>query len=263
MSGKTDNKWCSWRLGVNIGVYLLLLFVTVLGASLEFNGMSASKIVSMYNPVFWTAEYANVIFGVLALIGLLGFVVYRLLSKDHDKVGRRVEIPFWFLSGFGVIWTFAFYYDVQWLALVSMIAYTITAVLIYTELGIGKERVDRSTYWCIYFPFALIAAGALFHMLGQLNIFCAAYGLTWWGMTEFEWALVGMLVLTVIGSYVMVRRPSFVFGSAMVWWSASVAVYQMEMMDNALISIAAVAMALYFAYITFSATIHKSRQLKK
>lgn len=265
MPAKADRTCCVWKQWVNFFAYLLLLFVTVLGASLRFDNTSVPEMVDVYKPVFWTAGYANVIFGILTLLGLLGFVTHQFMATTkHDKYIHNANVPFWFLASFGVIWTFAFYYDVQWLAFVAAIAYTITAFIIYVLLGIGVDRVSNRTYWFVFFPFTLIAAGALFYMLGQFNVFCQAYGWTWWGMTESEWALVGMLALTFAASYIMARRSDVIFGAAMVWWSASVAVYQEVASDNhsIIVTCTAIAMALYFAYVTYSSAIHMPRKVQ-
>jgi len=262
MPSKANKACCIWRQWINVIAYLLMMLVSVLGASLRFDNTSVPGVVSRYNPDIWMAEYANIVFGILSLVWLLAFIVYQLFPKTmHDKHVRRVDVAFWFLSVLGTVWTFAFYYDVQWLALLMGIGYTAAALYLYLDLGIGKERVTHKTYWLVHVPFALIAASALFHMLGQFNIFCQAYGWTWWGTTQSEWALIWLLILTFVGLTFINKRTDMVFGTAFVWWSAGIAAYQMG--HSMIVTTTAAFMALLFAMATYASCFHSPRAVSR
>ena len=239
------------------------MFVGVLGASLQFNNTSIANVAARYNPYFFMKTYAIVIYGVVIYIALLAFIIYQLFPATlGDKEVRKVDVPFWIWTIATVVWNFGFYYDIQWLAFVFQIFSLGSLIFLYLDLGVGKNKASKKTYWLVYFPFTLLVAINFFFMLGQFAIFCIRYNWMWWGLSHTEWTVVMMLVLTFVGSCFMNRRPDMVFGSTFVWGFVAVAFHAMN--SNQHIAMAAELMALYFAIVTYATCFHCPRvEVKK
>jgi hypothetical protein len=258
MSSATTKRCYHWRKWTNVIVYLFVMFVGVLGASLRFNGTTIGNMAQSYSPYFFLQTYSFVIYGVLIYIALLAYIIYQLFPETlMDKEVRKVDVPFWVWAGAFVIWNFGFYYDVVWLAFVAQIAALGAVISLYLNLGVGVNRVGKKTYWLVFFPFCLLTAFSFFYMLSTFSVFCIRYNWMWWGMSHMEWTVVMMLVLSFVGACFLNRRPDMVFGVTFVWGFVGVAFYASGLNDQ--ISMAAKMMALFFAIITYATCFHCPR----
>jgi len=245
----------SWRKWANVIAYLFVMFVSVLGASLQFNNTSIGYVAARYNPYFFLKTYSIIIYGVLIYISLLAFIIYQLFPETlHDKEIRKVDVPFWVWAIATIVWNFGFYYDVQWLAFVFQIVALGALISLYIRLGVGVTRVSKKTYWLVFFPFALLTAINFFFMLMQFNVFCIRYDWMWWGMNQTEWVVVWMLVLSFVGACFMNRRPDMIFGVTFVWGFVGVAFH--SGMFSSAVATAAELMALFFAIVTYATCFH-------
>lgn len=262
MATKTETTYQIARQICNIIVYVALVVITVCACTLPFNNNYFMDIVSKYNPAIMPAAYAVYVLGIAIYVFLLCFVVYQAMShRKHDRVIRSIDFLFWVLVVAEIVWTFGFFYDVQSLAFVGMVIAAVAAFCIYNRVGIGREKVTNTAYWCVHFPFSLIAACTLFKIVSQVSIFCIRYNLIWWGMGETAWAIAALLLILFFGSLFLQYRPDAGFGCAMVWLSASVAVYQNG--QNMIVTSFAYLLVLYFGLVTFSNSMHRPRVAKR
>ena len=199
---------------------------------------------------------------IIIYVFLLCFIIYQAFShRRNDRVIRSIDFLFWVFVVASIVWTFGFFYDVQSLAFIGMIIAAAAAFFIYDKLGIGRDKVTHANYWCVHFPFALIAAATIFGIVSQVSIFCIRYDLVWWGIGHTAWSIAAMLLVGFFGSLFLQLRPDCGFGCAMVWLSAGVAVYQNG--QEPIVTAFAYLMVLYFAILTFANGMHRPRSSKR
>lgn len=247
---------------INIVAYVALVVIAVCAGSVPFNNNYLMDVVSKYNPDFMAAAYSCYVINVIIYVFLLCFIIYQgFTHRRNDKVIRSIDFLFWVFVVASIIWTFGFFYDVQSLAFVGMIIAAAAAFFIYDRIGVGRDKVTRAHYWCVHFPFSIIAATMIFGVVSQVSMFCIRYDLVWWGMGQIAWTVAAMLVIGFVGSIFLQLRPDCGFGCAMVWLSAGVAVYQHG--QEPVITAFAYLLALYFAVVTFSNGMHRPRVCKR
>ncbi len=262
MASKPDVSNNFARQIINVIAYALLIVVSVLSVTLPFNGNHLMDVVAKYSPEFMVPAYCWYINHAVAFVFLLCFVAYQAMPhRRNDKVLRSIDVLFSVFVLANILWTFGFFYEVQTLAFVGMIVAAVSVFLIYNRLGIGRDRVSRTGYWCVHFPFSVMAACALFGIVAELSIFCLHYELVWWGVSETAWNVIAMLVVSFIGSLFLQYRPDAAYGLTLVWLSAGLVVYQNN--QNAVVTSFAYLMALYFAILTFFNALHRPRIGKK
>ena len=262
MATKTEVSNHFARQIVNIAAYVAFVVIAVCAGTIPFNGNYLMDVVARYNPDIVPAAYACYVAHVVVYVFLLCFAIYQALShKRNDKAIRSIDLTFLVFVVASIVWTFGFFYGAQALALIGMFASSIAAFMIYHKLGIGKDRVTGRHYWCVHFPFSLVAAGALFGIVAQTSIFCMHYDLVWWGAGQLGWNMSAALLIAFFGSFILHYRPDVGFGLTLTWLAAGVAVYQNN--ENVLLTTTFALMALYFGLLTFSNAMHRPRVSKR
>jgi hypothetical protein len=263
MATKTEVSSFIARQIINIVAFVALVVIAVCAGSVPYNNNYLMDVVSKYNPDFMAAAYSCYVINILIYVFLLCFIIYQgFTHRRNDRAIRSIDYLFWVFVVASIIWTFGFFYDVQSLAFVGMIIAAAAAFFIYAKLGIGRDKVTRAHYWCVHVPFSLIAATMIFGVVSQVSIFCIRYDLVWWGMGQVAWTVVAMLLVGFFGALFLQLRPDCIFGIAMIWLSAGVAVYQ-GCQDESMVNAFAYLLVLYFGIVTFANGMHRPRISKR
>lgn len=262
MATKTEVSNHFVRQIINIVAFVALVVISVCAGCVPFNNNYLMDVVSKYNPEFMAAAYSWYIMNIIVYGFLLCFIVYQgFTHRRNDRAIRSIDSLFWLFVIAHIVWTFGFFYDVQSLAFIGMVIAATAAFFIYAKLGIGRDKVTRANYWCVHFPFSVIAAAAIFALVGQVAIFCMRYDLVWWGVGQMGWTVIAMLLIGFFGSLFLQLRPDCGFGCTMVWLSAGVAVYQNS--QDPVVAAFSYLLVLYFAIVTFANGMHRPRVSKR
>ncbi|MBM3191583.1 MAG: hypothetical protein FJZ63_02870, partial [Chlamydiae bacterium] len=256
MATRTDASHHLTRQILNIVAYVAFVVVGVCSGVLPFNNNYFMDVVSRYNPDFMVPAYAWYVLNLVVFVFLLCFVIYQAMAhKRNDRSLRSVDFFFLAYVIAHILWTFGFFYNIQPLAFVSMVIGAFSIIMIYHRLGIGQDRVTRTHYWCVHFPFSILTAGALFAAVAQIAIFCIRYNLVWWGVGQVAWTVIAILAIALVGSLFLLNRPDVGFGATLVWLSAGLAVYQNS--QTPVVASFAYLLTLYFAIITYANGLHR------
>lgn len=259
MPTKTENCHNLTRQIINIVAYVAFVVISACAVSVPFNNNYLMDVVSRYNPDFMASGYVWYLFGIFAYVFFLCFIIYQAEKKRrHDVELRALDIPFWVIVVMSIIWTFAFFYDIQWLAFCAVIIKAIAVFYVFFTLGIGKKKASRKHYWCVHFPFSILTAATIFAVISTVAMFCIRYNLIWWGIGQTAWSVVAMLVWAFVVSALMHHRPDIGFGCTSIWLAAGIVVYQNGY--DPIITYTALILALYFSVITYATALHKPRK---
>jgi hypothetical protein len=246
---------------VNIAAYVALVVISVCAMMMPFNSTYLMDVVAQYGPDFMPAAYSWYLMHLVVFVFLLCFVVYQAMkSRRNDRVLRSIDYLFVVFVVANIVWTFGFFYQMQIIALIGMVAGAISAFLIYDRVGVGRDRVSNGFYWCVHFPFSIIAAATIFGLVSEISMFCIHYDLVWWGVTETAWNIIAILVVGFVGSLFLNYRPDVTFGLTLVWMSTGVAVYENN--KDPLVTSFVLLLVLYFALISFKTAMHRPRLSK-
>ncbi len=259
MPTKSDNCQNLTRQIINIIAYVAFVVISACAVSVPFNNNYLMDVVSRYNPDFMASAYVWYLFGLVSYVFFLCFIIYQAeKSRRHDHDMRALDIPFWVIVVMSIIWVFGFFYDIQWLAFCAVLIKAVAVFWIYFTHGIGHKKVSDKHYWCVHFPFSILAAATMFAVISTVAMFCIRYNLIWWGIGQTAWTVVAMLVWAFFVSLFMHCRSEIGFGCTSIWLAAGIVVYQNG--HDPIVTFTALALTLYFAVITYASAFHKPRK---
>ena len=201
----------------NVVALLGTLVVNFLANALPLNGLTTGEISDRLPVYFVPAGYTFSIWGIIYL-GLIGFAVFQALPSQRQSPHLRRLGYFFVLSCLAnVAWLFLWHYLVLPLTLVAMVALLVLLILTYLRLGKNVIDVTATEKWLLQVPFSIY--------LGWISVATIAnassvlYSLGWggWGISEPVWAVIMLVVATVITLTMLVIRRDVAYAAVIVW----------------------------------------------
>jgi hypothetical protein len=205
---------------------LFTIAMNGLANALPFNGLTTAEISDRFQVYFVPAGYVFAIWG-LIYIGLLAFAVYQALpaQRANPRLGRVRGLVA--LSGLAnVAWLLLWHYEQFALTVVVMLALLGLLVAIYLRLGIGREPVSRGEHLSVRLPFSLYLGWISVATIANVTSLLDYWRWSGWGLSAVAWAIVMLLVGTLLALAMRLLRADTVFGLVVVWAFAGIAVKQ-------------------------------------
>jgi translocator protein len=205
-----------WRL-VNAAVLVVVLAANALAATGRMSGSSIGAIANRTSSYFLPADYVFSIWS-LIYVGLLAFTVFQLLPGPAGR--RAVERlgPWWLVSGvLNIAWVSAFCFSQFGLAMVAMLALLGTLIVISERLRPLVAASSLAERLCVAWPFSIYLAWISVALIA--NTFQYAHVVGWGGLgiAEEAWAAGMMVVATLLGWLLVVRRGLWLFPVVVAW----------------------------------------------
>jgi hypothetical protein len=201
--------------------YLAMIGANVLANALPLNGRSTGDVSDAYPSLFTPAGITFSIWGVIYLL-LGAHVLYQLgLFRDRPDTAadsallNRVGVLFSISSLANTAWVFAWHYDRIALSAVLIVVILTCLALISVTLRkadlTGRQRAFIGVPFGVYFGWSTVATVANFTVL------LVSMGWTGFGLSEYVWAVIIVLVAMVIGTTVMLRNRDVAYGLVLIW----------------------------------------------
>ena len=235
---------------------VLALTVNVLANTLPLNGQDTGAISDRFSIYFVPAGYVFAIWG-LIYVGWIAYSIYQALPAQRDSALLRDIAPWYILSGLAnAAWLFAWHYNQFVLSLGIMLVLLAALIVIYRRLEV-QQPASRAEFWTAYATFSVylgwISVATIANATGVLDYL----GWNGFGISEPMWAVIMLVVATVLGLLFSVRRADVAYVSVLVWAFIGIAVKQNS---TPLVSVTAGAAAAVLALSLFF-TVPRSRRL--
>jgi translocator protein len=196
---------------------ILTIVVNVLANALPLNNLSTGEISDNFPILFVPAGYVFSIWGLIYL-ALIAFAIYSITPKGR-KDDRVDSIAWWFVAAnlFNTAWIFLWHYQQFPLTLIAMFGLLVSLLVIYLKLRIGLEKrslVDKllvDTPFSIYLGWVTVAVVA--------NVSQVLFYLGWRSapLTESIWAVVMLVVASLLGLLMIFLRREVAYPLVLVW----------------------------------------------
>lgn len=205
---------------------VIAITVNILANALPINGRNTGAISDMF-PVFFTpAGYVFAIWGVI-YIGWIAYTVYQALPSQ--RANPRLRSIGW-LYVIGALanagWIFCWHYLQFTGTLILMVVLLLSLILIYLRLAPGRSHAPRAERYTTDLTFSVY--------LGWITVATVAnvtdwlFWLGWNGgfVNPQLWALLMMVVATVLGFAFLRRYADIAYSIVLIWSLVGIAVRQ-------------------------------------
>lgn len=219
---------------------LATIVVNALANTLPLNGLSTGEISDRFDVYFVPAGYVFSIWG-LIYIGLVAYATFQALPANKDLNSLR-DIGWLFVLSCvaNVAWLFLWHYEQFTWTIFAMLALLVLLILIYERLWTVRGTVSRGHFWCVQLPFSIYLGWITVATIANATSLLDFLGWGGWGISEATWAVVMLVVATMIGSTVVLKRRDSAYGLVLVWAFAGIGV---KHTGTALVSLTAWIMA--------------------
>ncbi len=196
---------------------LATLAVNVMANSLPINGVTQSEISDQFDVYFVPAGYAFAIWGVIYL-GLIAYVTYQILpaSAASEKLDA-IAWPFIGSSIANIAWLFLWHYAQFVLSFFAMVAILLFLILVYERLWRSRQHASRVEFWAVHITFSIYLGWITVATIANATTVLDFLGWGGWGIAASTWAVVMLVIATLVGGLVILRRKDPVYGLVLVW----------------------------------------------
>lgn len=201
---------------LTLATYLAMVVVNYLANVLPINNQTTGGVSNAYQNLFAPAGLTFSIWGLIYLL-LAGYVVYQFTKsgKNREELFAKIN-PFFIISSLSNLsWIFAWHYDLIWLSVLIM------AVLLFSLIKIAdilrKEKFSGMEKLFIWAPFSVYFGWITVATIANITVFLVSLGWNGFGLADFVWAIIILLVGALIGIWRMNNDKNIAYGLVLIW----------------------------------------------
>ena len=196
--------------------YIAMVVVNFLANSLPINNRSTGVISDAYPNLFAPAGPAFSIWGLIYL--LLGvYVLYQFAKKDQkmEDIIQKINPFFIATSLTNISWIFAWHYD--YIGLSVLIMATLLILLIKIADILRVEQFTSLEKLFIWAPFSIYFGWITVASIANITVFLVSIGWNGFGIADFVWTSIILLVGSVIGILRMNKDKNIAYSMVIIW----------------------------------------------
>lgn len=196
--------------------YIAMIIVNFLANGLPINNRSTGQISDAYPNLFAPAGLAFSIWGLIYIL-LAGYVLFQFVKKDqkNEELFSKINPLFIATSLANISWIFAWHYDYIGLSVLIMSVLLFLLIKIADVISVEKfTSLEKIFVWApfsIYFGWISVAA------IANITVFLVSIGWRGFGIVDFVWTSIILLVGSVIGILRMNKDKNIAYGLVFVW----------------------------------------------
>lgn len=197
-------------------VYVSMVVVNFMANSLPINNRSTGQISDDYPNLFVPAGLTFSIWGIIYLL-LGGYVVYQFTkqAKKQDELLVKINPLFILTSLANISWIFAWHYDYVGISVIIMA--TLLLLLIRVANILTTERFTGFKKLFIWAPFSVYFGWTTVATIANVTVFLVSVGWNRFGILDYVWTSIILLVGTIIGILRMNKDKNFAYGLVIIW----------------------------------------------
>lgn len=196
--------------------YVAMVAVNFMANGLPINNRSTGEISDAYPNLFAPAGPAFSIWGLIYLL-LGAYALYQFVKKDEktENILKKINPFFIATSLANISWIFAWHYD--YIALSALIMATLLILLIKIADILRAEQFSSLEKLFIRAPFSIYFGWITVASIANITIFMVSIGWNGFGVADFVWTSVILLVGAMIGILRMRKDNNIAYGLVLVW----------------------------------------------
>lgn len=223
----------------NIIIVIITIIINGLANILPIGGKYTGELSDNIPNLFVPAGLTFSIWGIIYILIIL-FSIY--LAKDlfkKDKTSKpfieKTSYFFIFANVANIIWIFLWHYEQILLSLLAMLILFISLLILYLRLNIGFEKISLKEKLLIHTPISVYIGWITVATIANVTAVLVTIGWDGFGISEQTWAIIVMIVATIITILMLVSRKDYAYSAVIIW--ALIGIYIKRMSDDPLYGI--------------------------
>lgn len=196
--------------------YIAMVVVNFLANGLPINNRSTGEISDAYPNLFAPAGLTFSIWGLIYLL-LAGYVVHQFIksSQKKEELLNKINPLFIATSIANISWIFSWHYDYIGLSVMIMAVLLILLIKIADIIRTQKfSFIEKILIWA---PFSIYFGWITVATIANATVFLVSTGWNGFGMADYIWTSIILLVGALIGIVRMNKDRNIVYGLVLVW----------------------------------------------
>lgn len=196
--------------------YLAMIAVNALANILPINNRTTGAVAESYPNLFAPAGLTFSIWGLIYLL-LASYVIYQFTKSagGRENLFSKINPLFITTSLTNFFWVLAWHYDFITLSII-LIA-TLLVLLIKIADILRQEKFSSWEKLFIMAPFSVYFGWITVATIANITVFLVSVGWNGFGITDYVWTSVILLVGTLIGILRMHKDKNIAYGLVLVW----------------------------------------------
>jgi len=208
---------------LNIMAFCAVLAVNYLANALPLNGKTTSQLSEQYPNVFVPVGLTFSIWGVI-YTWLLVWIVFQAAALFHEKTYRRIapgieKIGGWFAvtCALNIGWLFAWHWELLPLSVTVMVGLFGALWRLNAAAGTGFSSTNSWEKWLAHAPFGLYQGWITVALIANVTALLVSLRWDGFGIAESSWAIVMIIIGTLLANTVVRSYNNVFHGLAVVW----------------------------------------------
>lgn len=203
---------------------VITIGVNILANALPINGQNTGDISDLFLVYFVPAGYVFSIWGVI-YTGLIAYSIFQALPSQRSNRTLVAIAPWYLLSAAAnSVWIFCWHYNLFPLSLVLMLVLLASLIMIYRRLSADAQPASRAELWAVRVPFSIYLGWVCVATIANATSVLYLTGWNLLGISEPMWAVIMLVVATVLGLAFSIVRNDVGFVLVFVWAFVGIAV---------------------------------------
>lgn len=196
--------------------YIVMITVNFLANSLLINNQTTGGVSDAYPNLFTPAGLTFSIWGLIYLL-LAGYVAYQFIKSSQAKemLFQKINPLFIGTSVANISWIFTWHYD--FIGVSMLLMFILLFFLIKIADIIRMEEYTSSEKYFIQAPFSVYFGWISVATIANITVFLVSIGWNGFGIADFVWTNVILLVGAFIGILRMCKDKNIIYGLVLVW----------------------------------------------
>jgi hypothetical protein len=205
----------------NEGWRWLALLIVLINVSFNYvletylPGTTVVQAGSDFQSLFAPASFSHLIWMVIGF-SLVVYAIYQVLpAQSEEGIYDDLAKPFVLANGFSMAWVAAVRAGIYPLALASLAATLVAALIMYIRVRDSVLRDDHSNWLSV--PFSLLAGWLSMMTISFTAVLFISLGIQGTLSTQIIWTVIMILAAVVMGIGVCFRCRDFIFPAVVGW----------------------------------------------
>lgn len=210
----------------NLISVIIALTVNILASTLPLNGQNTGEISDRFQVFFVPAGYVFAIWGII-YIGWIAFTIFQFRADQKESPRLRKLGYLFALNGlFNAGWLFTWHYNTFGLSVLVMLSLLGLLIASYLRLNVNRVAVTTAERWSVDIPFSVYLGWISVATIANVTDWLYLVGWTGFGIAAQTWAVIMLVVASVVGLLMALTRRDAAYLLVFVWSFVGIALKQ-------------------------------------